>query len=515
MVVSFTGLEKALEDISRREKHLTVDLVVKNGRVVTPDGIFQGGVAVEDGRIFAVGGDPQLPAASRTIDVQGKYILPGIVDPHTHPGKRDFATDIKNESRVATIGGVTTIGAIIKSSRMAEGWSNEPPKLVSYKQTFAKSREAVDKGSTVDMFFTFAIGTDEQAEEIPFYAKEYGVTSFKFYLGYMGGNNVTKRVGLGLFASRLGLPDGFDDGTIYLGFENIGKLGPPCFAHIHAENMYIVRIFFKRIMEQGRSDLAGWDARSPHFAEAIHVRTYAYLAKVTGAQLYVVHINTPEAVEEVQKAKAEGVKIIAEANPQHLFISSSDDPPGYYGKLTPPIRDKQTADRLVELLRMDHISIMGTDHVPSMPDDNVGPGFITEDMKVYRGAGGIGMQTLLPAMLSEGVNKGRLTLERVVEVCCKNPAWASGLYPKKGSLWPGADADIVVVDTKLSKKVTPETIESPYNAFFRNRTLQGWPTTTIMRGNIVFEDGVIIGKPGTGVYLPRKLGSQLYPLEEQ
>jgi dihydropyrimidinase/dihydroorotase len=207
------------------------------------------------------------------------------------------------------------------------------------------------------------------------------------------------------------------------------------------------------------------------------------------------------------------VNIIAEANPQHLFVSSSDDPPGDWGKLTPPIRDRETAAKLVEAVRDGRIQCMGTDHVPSLPEDNVGPGFITEDMKVYRGAGGIGMQTLLPAMLSEGVNRGRLSLERVVEVCCKNPAWAGGLYPKKGALVPGSDGDIAVVDLKLKKTVTPETIKSPFNAFFRGRELTGWPVLTVLRGNVVMEDGEIVGKPGGGQYLARKLGSQLYPME--
>lgn len=491
---------------------LSVELVLKNGRIVTPEGIFPGGVAINEGKIVVVAGDPNLPVGDRTIDVGGKHILPGVVDPHTHPGKRDFATDIQNESSVATIGGTTTMGAIIKSSRMGSGWSNDPPRQVSYKETFPAAKKAVEDGAVIDIFYNFAIATDEQALEIPFYAKEYGVTSYKFYLGYMGGNRITRRRGLGLFASRLGIPDGFDDGTIYLGFESIGKLGPPCMAHIHAENTFIARVFFKRILKEGRGDMAGWSAISPGWLEAIHIRNYAYLAKITGASLYVVHINSAEGVDQVLKAKADGTEIYAEANPQHLWIDETQDPPGMYGKLTPPIRDRANNDKLVSALRDGNIFCMGTDHVPSMPDDNVGPGFITEDMEVYRGAGGIGMQTHLPSMLSEGVNKGRLSLERTVEVCCKNSAWAAGLYPKKGALIAGADGDVVVVDMKLTKKVTQETIQSKFNAFFRERELTGWPVMTILRGNIVFEDGQITGKPGTGKYLPRKLGSQLYPI---
>ncbi len=487
---------------------MTVDLVIKDGKVVTPRGLFPGGVAVDDGVIVAVGGNEHLPPANVTLNAQDKLILPGVIDPHTHPGKREFATDIRTETSSATIGGVTTMGAIIKSTRMGE-WVDVPQGIPSYKQSFPSAKEAVDANSTIDVYFNFAIVTDEQANEIPYYAKEFGVTSFKFYVGYMGGDKSTRRAGLGDWCSRLGFPDGFDDGTVYLGFENIAKVGPPCIAHIHAENMGMSRIFFDRIFRAGRNDLAGWADRSPGICEAAHIRTYAYFAKITGTPIYVVHLNSLEGLDEIRRARAEGIQIFAETCPQYIWIATDDDPPGVWGKSSPPLRDKNTADGLVKALADGDIFCMGTDHCPNLQENHMGGELIPPDsVGIFRSASQSGIQTLLPSMLNYGVNTGVLSIERLVEICCKNPAYAAGLYPQKGALKVGSDGDILVVDTKLTKKVTAETIHAPYLAFFRERNLTGWPTVVTVRGEVVMQDNEIVGKPGHGKYLGRLLGDQ-------
>ena len=491
---------------------MTVDLVIKNCNIASPEGVFHGGIAIEAGKIAAIASNSNLPSASRTIDAREHYAFPGIIDPHTHPGKRDFATDIRNESLAALVGGVTTMGAIIKSSRMGVGWSDAPPTSVSYKQTFPAAEAAVTSSAGINVYFNFGIVNDEQANEIPFYVKEYGVTSFKFYLGYMGGDRASQRAGLGKFSSRLGFPEGFDDGTVYLGFENIAKAGPPCIAHIHAENMEIVRIFFERVATQGNADLAMWNARSPAFCEAHHIRSYAQLAHLTGCPLYVVHLSTTDGLDEVIRQRREGVNITAETGPQWLIIDEMDDPPGFWGKVNPPIRDRATHEKLWVGLRDGDISCTGTDHVPNMKEQCHGPELMTDGKDSYKGTGGVGMQTMFPALLSEGVLKGRISLARIVETCCQNNALAAGLFPKKGAITPGADADLVIVDMKLTQKVTPEVIHSPLNAFFEGRDLTGWPVMTFLGGEMAFEDGEILAKPGDGKYLRRIAGSQCYPM---
>jgi len=262
----------------------------------------------------------------------------------------------------------------------------------------------------------------------------------------------------------------------------------------------------------GRAGLREWAARSPGFCEAIQIRTYSYLAKVTGCPISVVHLSSFEGLEEVVRARDEGVKIVAETTPQYLWITVDDDPPGVWGKVTPPIRDKENAAKLLQGLSAGKISYMGTDHVPLSREQLVGGELMPpDDTEVIKGLGLIGMPTLLPSMLSEGVNKGRLTLSKVVEVCCRNPAYWSGLYPKKGAIMVGSDADLLLVDMKLTKKVTPETLHSPYASFFTDWELTGWPVLTMLKGNTVMEDGKVVGKPGAGAYLRRQLGAQTYP----
>ncbi|MBI2183599.1 MAG: amidohydrolase family protein [Thaumarchaeota archaeon] len=485
----------------------TVDLVVKNGRVVTEGGIFHGGVAIDRGKIICVGSDIHLPSADRVIDAKENYVMPGLIDPHTHPGKRDFFTDVRNESLVGAVGGITTMGAIVKSSRMGVGWTDKSPTPVSYRKVFPAMKDELNKVLGIDLYFNFAIVTDEQAREIPLYAKEYGVTSFKFYLGYMGGDAASRKAGLGNFSSRLGLPDGFDDGTVYLGFKKIAETGPPCIAHIHAENMPIVRIFFEEIMKEGRCDLAAWNRRSPPFCEAHHIHSYSYLAKITGCPLYVVHLSTAEGLDEVVKAKNDGVRIVAETGPQWLIIDSHDDPPGSLGKVNPPIRDSRAHEALWWGLKGGHVKCLGTDHVPNLPDQCHGDLLVTPDTEIFKGTGAVGMQTMFPAIFTYGVLGGKISLEELVNSCAANNAKAAGLYPMKGTLSPGADGDVVVMDPKTPKKVDESTIHSKANAFFRGRELRGWPVTTILRGQMVFDGGEITGKPGVGHYLPRTLGT--------
>lgn len=476
--------------------------------MVLESGVFNGGVAINDGRIYSIGSDHGLPQASQTIDAEGNFVMPGLIDPHTHPGKRDFLTDVQNESLVASVGGVTTMGAIVKSSRMGEGWNDRPPEPASYNDVFPPILERLPQILGIDLYFTYAIVTDEQAREIPSYVRNMGVTSFKFYLGYMGGDSVTRRAGLGNFSSRLGFSEGFDDGTVYLGFREIGRLGPPCIAHIHAENMYLTRVFFEEIDKSGRPDMTFWHRRSPPITEAFHIHTYSYLARATNCALYVVHISSAEGYQELIRAREAGTKIVGETGPQWLSIDCGDDPPGSLGKVNPPVRDSRAHDALWKGVASGQIECIGTDHVPNMPDQCHGDLLVTPEVTTFKGTGAVGMQTMFPAIFTYGVLQGRLSLETLVKACTANNARAAGLYPKKGSLSPGADADVVIFDPKLKKRVTSEVIQSPANAFFRDRELYGWPTTTILRGKVVFSEGHIVGKPGTGVYLKRSLASE-------
>ena len=493
-----------------------VDVVVKNGKIVTPMGIVNAGVAINEGKIVNLSTDANLPRADRTIDAGGNYILPGVIDAHVHL-KGYNKTEIIDETKSAAAGGVTTVFQHNQSTNFKRALTPSGKKfstqedLVSFKDVFEPCLKILNESTIVDHGFNFGILSDEQASEIPEYAAKFGVTSFKFwgtygqqhksYLGYGKAENWLPMIGFP--------PPGFDDGTIFLAFEKIGQIGPPGIAIIHCENPGILRVFKDRLIKQGRKDPAAWSDRSPPFVEAEQIRRYTYLAKHANCPLYIVHLSTGESLNEVAKAKYEGAKIFAEVTPHHLVLTKHDDPPGVLGKVNPPLRDKENIERLWQGLRSGVIDCIGTDHVPSKRAWKE-----VKDDIWQTGSGFPGLATLLPIMLSEGVNKGRITFERLVEVCCQNPAKAMGIYPKKGALGVGSDGDIVIVDMNKTVKVTPEIMHSGSDiAVFEGRELKGWPILTMIRGNTVMEQGEITGKPGDGQYVRRILGHQLYPIE--
>ncbi len=303
---------------------------------------------------------------------------------------------------------------------------------------------------------------------------------------------------------------GFDDGTIYLAMEKAAEIGPPGLICIHPENYQIVRIFEERLKRAGRTDMAAWDERSPHFCEAGHIRTYAYYAGVTGCPLYIVHTTTREGINEIQKARAEGVKIYSQTG--HHYLTLSHD----VWKINVPLRDEESMKYLWESLRAGIVDCIGSDHVDwGMSREQMDKGNVWETISGFPSR----VESLLPVMLTEGVNKGRITLERLVEICCENPARAFGIYPKKGTITVGSDADLVIVDLQRTIKVSRDMIHSsPGWSLWEGMELKGWPVMTVLRGNIVMERAegerrakIMMDKP-IGRYIPRKSGHQLYPI---
>ncbi|MBI4258816.1 MAG: hypothetical protein HY619_07660, partial [Thaumarchaeota archaeon] len=336
-----------------------VDTVVKNGQLVTSDRIVRTSLAIDDGIIVGVGSEEHLPKGDRVIDAGGKHVFPGLIDPHTHPGgQHQFPQDVKDVTRLAAYGGVTTVMGICKSTKIGSNDKeiSEPEDVVSYLEIFPEAKRLIEANACVDFAFTWAVQSDQHAEEIPLYAEKCGVTSFKFYLGYKKADPYTKHIGL---------PTDIDDGTIYLGFEKIGQLGYPGLALIHAENMEVNRIFVKRALNSSRGILRDWNVRSPSFSESQHIRAYSGLAEAAGCPLYMVHVSTAQGLSEAMEARRKGLKVYAETCPQYLMINDTEDPPGIYGKVNPPIRSKEHNVALWEGVRRGDIDCIGTDHVPT------------------------------------------------------------------------------------------------------------------------------------------------------
>ena len=334
----------------------TLDMIIKGGQVVTAAGIKDLAIGIKDGKVAVLAADEALSLAGEVIDARGKHIFPGLVDPENHLGtQRPLKDSLNSETRAATAGGVTSWGIMQASPKLRRNYIDEPKPedVVPFSQVMPEFIELVESHSFVDMFLTGFITTDAQALDIPKVAREFGVTSFKYYLHMMQGPRT-----FSVWSGRQkGGWLGFDDGTVYLGMEKAAEIGPPGLICIHPENYEIVRIFEDRLKRTGRTDMAAWDERSPHFCEAGHVRTYAYYAGITGCPLYIVHTTTKESVDEILKARAEGVKVYSQTG--HHYLTLNHD----VWKINVPLRSEQTMAQLWEALRAGHIDCIGTDHV--------------------------------------------------------------------------------------------------------------------------------------------------------
>jgi dihydropyrimidinase len=487
-----------------------LDLKVVNGTVVLGDGKYNVGIGVKDGKVALLAPDEFLPDAKETIDARGNHILPGIVDSEAHPGCYvPFEDDMTTESRAAACAGVTTWGIQAPVTRLGTKPFKEvvsKSDVVSFNESFPAGKEVIDTVSHIDAYITYMLETDQQANEIPQYAEEHGVTSYKLYLQTRGMKGMSDDADTNWPSRRAGLGTGIDDGTVYRVMEEVGRLGYPGIVHIHPENWEIGRVFEDRLIEAGRTDFGAWTDRSPDFLEAQHVRAYAYMAQQTpgNVPLYLQHCTTRLTFEEVRKARAEGLELYAQTGPAWLWAE-----PEFGWRINVPLRRRDNIEALWEALANGVVDVVGSDHVvgwePATHED-----MYNENIWKLR-TGFSRVELFLPVMLSEGVNKHRCSLERVVQVSCENPAKTSGLWGKKGSLLPGFDADMVIVDLGREVEVGKEHLNTRAGwSLMEGHKFTGWPVKTIMRGKVTAEwaddsPGMRpVGEP-RGKYLPRKV----------
>ncbi len=427
-----------------------------------------------------------MPSAKKTIDASGKHILPGLIDPHCHYGfPGSFRSHLTTDTQASAAGGVTTFGHFL--------WSQTRSAL----ELLDLHKSTLEKDSLIDGFFHIIV-VGEFLDDIPKLPAR-GVNSFKFMLGYRG-------VG----GTKGGLPSGapvgtIDDGVVFDGFEKISKLSPTAWAMVHCENIEIAMKLRAKLEKAGRQDFPAWEESRPRVAEAEAMRRVIYLAKITGCPLYIVHMTVGEGVDLIAQARAEGINVVAETCPQYLTHSSEDPAPMFakqptLGVVNPPLRDKYSIERLWQGIRDGWVSTLASD-------------FATMTVKakgndIWNTTSGIGSlsEMILPVMLSEGVNKGRISLEKVTEVCSYNAARIFGRFPQKGTIAVGSDADFVIVDLKKKVKVTPELLHTPPDVcdytIYDGWEFVGWPVCTILRGNVIVEDGKIIGTPGNAKWIP-------------
>ncbi|MBN2323318.1 MAG: amidohydrolase family protein [Spirochaetes bacterium] len=450
---------------------MKADTVIKNCTIARHDGTVHAGIAVKDGKIAAVCADEMLPDASRVIDAKGGYVIPGCIDPHVHVDwpEWDFTEGTVSTTKAAAAGGVTTIINHLSG----------PGSLVDI---FEERKAAIERSSIVDAAFHIGIFSLAQVGQIEEVAA-LGVSSFKFFLPYRGTEVVPPLVGI-------------DDGIVYAGFETIARLTRPARALVHAENVEIFFMLKERVLATGRGDEAGWDEVRPEVCEIDGIRRVITFCEHTGCPAYIVHISTGEGAEAVRDAKARGVDIVGETCPQYLTLSE-EDVDRTLGKVNPPIRrNREHSKRLWELLASGGLDCIGSDHAPCAKKHK------KEFWDAYVGVAGI--QTLLPVMLSEGVNRGRIPLTKLVEITSYNTARTFGLYPKKGAIEVGGDADLVLLDMEKTQTVRSERLHHISDfSLFEGKKLTGWPVLTMVRGNVVMEEGEVTKEAGGGRFVPR------------
>jgi len=442
---------------------------IDGGTIVTPRGRMRAGLLIKDGTIAAIGKEDNLPQAGRTIDATGKYVLPGVVDPHIHFRYVDTPLDesIRLLTRSAAAGGMTTVIPFIASMQS----------IVTSLDVF---RQVYEMAAYVDCSFHAIIFKPEQNGEIGELI-EQGITSFKFLLPYQGSEALE------------GVGD-IDEGLIYLGMQEIAQAG--ALAMVHCESPYLFFRIRDELLAKKPADPQWHDAR-PNEVEAHAISTISSLAKLAQCPLYIVHVSIKEGGDLIRRARAEGVRVWAETCPQYLTLTRFDTDK-IWGKINPPLRGTEDIDQLWKELAGGTIDCIGSDHFPLSPEEK-------DDLWTAK-PGMPGVETLLPLMLDRGVNSGLITLERLVEVCCENPARIFGLYPQKGALQVGSDADVVIVDLEEEHTLETEKMHDVYSySAYDGWKVKGRPVMTMVRGEVVMEEGEIVGESGYGNFVAASL----------
>lgn len=445
---------------------MVADLVVKNCWVVNHDGRFWGGIAATQGKIVAIGEADQLPNANRVIDAEGLYLIPGAIDPHQHLGfVFPIDSDWRTETRSAAVGGVTTVFNYL--------WHAD-----SYLAHFADDLESAERNALVDFMFETLMVSPSHNLEITELARR-GVSGFKWFTCYKGDE---------------GAPWGItacDDGIILDGFRRVAALGPQACAKVHAENIEVIARQREHVIASGRGDLAAWADSRPGIAEGSDIEKLAYFARKAGTRLVILHISSTEGVDALVKAKRDGTTMLGETCPHYLSLTKHA-PAGVRAKVIPPIQDQEDQDKLWWAIETGFMDSIASDHAVTRLSDKLGD--------VWQAKQGFpGTATILPVMLSEGVNKRGLSLERVVAVTSYNNARWYGLFPRKGVISIGSDADLVLVDLDKRVRGSVEAFQSASDYCLHDGVeFRGWPVITIVRGKVVAENDKIVGEHGWG-----------------
>ncbi len=453
--------------------------VIRNGRIVTAVDDYNADILIDGEQVVMIARKIDVQA-DRVIDARGRLVIPGGIDPHTHmelPFGGTHASDtFETGTRAAAFGGTTTIIDF----------------AVQYKgQALAEALDAwhekADGKTSIDYGFHL-ICTDLPDERLPEMKRcvDEGISSFKLFMAYPGVFLV-------------------DDATIYKAMMAAGEKGG--LICMHAENGVVIDAIVKRAVAEGKTAPKYHALTRPTKAEAEGVHRAIALAEIAGTPVYIVHLSCDDALQEVTRARDMGVPAYAETCPQYLFLDSSVyEKPGFEGAkwvMTPPIREKWNQDKLWRGLQMNDLQVVSTDHCPFCFKEQKELGK-TDFSKIPNG--GPGVENRMSLVYNGGVASGRIGLNRFVEITSTSAAKIFGLFPRKGTIAVGSDADIVIFDPNEEMTISAKThhMNVDYSAYEGTR-VKGVTKTVLSRGRVVIDEGKYTGQPGQGQFLKRGL----------
>jgi dihydropyrimidinase len=433
---------------------MKVDLVIRNAHVIDHDGEMEGGVAVLNGKIAFTGANDALPDAKRVIDAQGRVLMPGVIDPHCHLGNTyPYNEDMRTESAAAASGGITTIMMYVRN------------KGVSYLPVYQERKTVGEQNSLIDFGLHFAIQREEHIHEIPSIVQKTGVRSYKCYFGYEPDNPI------GIVPAT--------DGWVYATMRHLAKVRDGVIS-VHCENTAIASWLKEELKATGRQDLGAYTESRPAFCEEETIKRMIFLAERTKCPLHLVHTSVGMGPVLAAEARARGIDVTVETCQHYLTRTCYDPDLDMKAKISPPLRDKNELEGLWRGMMNGSVFSLGSDHVPFLPKKG-------ED--IWRELSGIvNFPWELALMLHFGVHQRKLPLSRLVELTSYNPARRFGLWPNKGTLRPGADADLTLIDLEEERTVQHT---GHGTCIYEGWKLKGWPVTTISRGAVVCENGMI------------------------
>src|SRR5919201_1183990 len=449
--------------------------LIRNGRVITAVDSYTADVLIDGPTVVLIGKDLEKIAGAldKTVDATGKLVIPGGIDPHTHMdlpfGGPSSSDDFETGTRAAAFGGTTTI---IDFAVQYRGQSLNQALDVWFSK--AEGKAAIDYGFHM-------IVTDLPDERLPELKKliDQGISSFKLFMAYPG-------VFLG------------DDGTIFKAMTTAGEAGG--LICMHAENGVVIDVIVKQALAAGKTAPKYHALTRPTKAEAEGVHRAIALAEIAGASVYIVHLSNSDALDEVTRARDMGVPAYAETCPQYLFLDYSVyEQPGFEGAkyvMTPPIREKWNQEKLWRGLKFNDLQVVSTDHCPFCFKEQKELG-LNDFSKIPNG--GPGVENRMSLVFNGGVAQGRISLNRFVEITSTNPAKIFGLFPKKGTIAVGSDADIVIFDPNEEMTISAKNhhMRVDYSAY-EGMKVRGVTKTVLSRGRVIIEEGKYVGKAGYG-----------------